>query len=179
MEDKNCTANSTCILVVASQEDVRKILQEAMIMAGYQCVIASNGLEALDRLSENHIDMVITDVKMPLMGGLELTTQIRNRYDANVIVMAGFTENYTFEEIITKGASELILNPVSIPELYMRIRLVLRETTLLRERNLAMKKLQDSEQRYQEMSITDSLTKLFNSRQFYSILHTEIERSSR
>jgi two-component system cell cycle response regulator len=179
MEDDKNTANGTRILVVDSQEDVRKILQEAMNMAGYQCVIAANGMEALDQLSENTIDVVVTDIKMPVMDGLELTTQIRKKYDANVIVMTGFTEGYTFEEIIAKGASELLLKPVSIPELYMRIGRVLRETTLLRERNLAMQKLRESEQRYQEMSITDGLTKLFNSRQLYNTLRTEIERCKR
>ena len=179
MEDEKYPEKGTCILVVAAQENVRKILQEATIMAGYQCVVAASGLEVLDQLSENSIDIVITDIKMPLMDGLELTTQILDRFDANVIVMAGFTDNYTFEEIITRGASELILKPVYIPELYMRIRRVLRETTLLRERNSAMQKLRDSERRYQAMSITDGLTKLFNSRQFYNVFHTEIERSRR
>jgi len=179
MEGNNDIAKGTRILVVAAQEDVREILKEAMIMAGYQCVIAANGLEALDRLSENRIDVVITDIEMPLMDGLELTTQIHKKYDANVIVMAGFTENFTFEEIFTKGVSEILLKPVSIQELYMRIRRVLRETTLLRERNSAMQKLRESEQRYQELSITDGLTKIFNSRQLYSTLHTEIERSKR
>jgi two-component system cell cycle response regulator len=175
----NNSTTETCILVVSAQEDVREILQKAMTMAGYRCVIAADGSEALGRLSENRIDVVITDIKLPLMDGLELTTQIRMRYDASVIVMAAFTDNYTFEEIMAKGASELVLKPVSIPELYMRIRRVLRETTLLRERNSAMQKLQESEQRYQEMSITDGLTKIFNSRQFYNTLRTEIERSKR
>jgi len=145
----NNSTTETCILIVSAQEDVREILQKAMTMAGYRCVIAADGSEALDRLSENSIDVVITDIKLPLMDGLELTTQIRMRYDASVIVMAAFTDNYTFEEIMAKGASELVLKPVSIPELYMRIRRVLRETTLLRERNSAMQKLQESEQHYQ------------------------------
>jgi two-component system cell cycle response regulator len=179
MEGNNEIAKGTRILVVAAQEDVREILQEAIIMAGYECVIAANGSEALNRLSENHIDLVITDIKMPLMDGLELTTQIRKKHDADVIVMAGFSDDCTFEDIIAKGASELLLKPVSIPELYMRTRLVLRERTLILERNSAMQKLRESEQRYQEMSITDGLTKIFNSRQFYSMLRTEIERSER
>jgi two-component system cell cycle response regulator len=179
MKGNNEIAKGTLILVVAAQEDVREILQEAIIMAGYQCVIAANGSEALDRLSENHIDLVITDIKMPLMDGLELTTQIRKKHDADVIVMAGFSDDCTFEDIIAKGASELLLKPVSIPELYMRTRRVLRERTLILERNSAMQKLRESEQRYQEMSITDGLTKIFNSRQFYSMLRTEIERSER
>ena len=71
MEGNNEIAKGTLILVVAAQEDVREILQEAIIMAGYQCIIAANGSEALDRLSKNHIDLVITDIKMPLMDGLE------------------------------------------------------------------------------------------------------------
>jgi diguanylate cyclase (GGDEF)-like protein len=96
-----------------------------------------------------------------------------------VIVMAGVTDNCTFEEIIARGASDLMLKPVNIPELYMRIKRVLREQTLLRERNSVMQKLQESEKRYRELSITDGLTKIFNSRQFFSELKTEIERSRR
>jgi len=178
LEDNNI-AKKTRILIAAARQDVRDILREAMTMAGYQCIVAANGLEALDRLSEYHIDVVITDIKMPLMDGLELTIQIKKRYDTDVIVMAGFTDDCTLEEVIAKGASELMLKPVSITELYMRIKRVLREQTLLRERNSAMQKLQESEQRYRELSITDGLTKIFNSRQFFSELRSEIERAKR
>jgi CheY-like chemotaxis protein len=52
MKVDNNTKKKTCILVVAAQEDVREILQEAMVMAGYQCMTAANGSEALDRLSK-------------------------------------------------------------------------------------------------------------------------------
>jgi diguanylate cyclase (GGDEF)-like protein len=179
MKGNNNTTKGTSILVVSTQKDVREILQEAMILAGYQCVIAANGVEALDWLSETRIDVVVTDIKMPSMDGLELTAQVKMQYDADVIAMAEFSDDYTFEEIIAKGASELMLRPISIPELYMRIRRVLREKTLFNERNSAMQKLRESEQRYQELSITDGLTKLFNLRQFYSTLHTELERSTR
>ena len=179
MKVDNNTKKKTRILVVAAQDDVREILQEAMVMAGYQCMTAANGSEALDRLSENTIDVVITDVKIPSMDGLELTAQIRKMYDADVIVMAGFSDDCTFEDIITKGASELLFKPVNISELYMRIKRVLRERTLIRERNAAIQKLRESEQHYQELSITDGLTNIFNSRQFYSTLRTEIERARR
>jgi two-component system cell cycle response regulator len=179
MKVDNNTKKKTCILVVAAQEDVREILQEAMVMAGYQCITAANGSEALDRLSENTIDVVITDVKIPSMDGLELTAQIRKEHDADVIVMAGFSDDCTFEDIISKGASELLFKPINISELYMRIKRVLRERTLIRERNAAIQKLRESEQHYHELSITDGLTNIFNARQFYSTLRTEIERSKR
>lgn len=179
MKVGNNANKKTCILVVAVQEDVREILREAMIMAGYRCITAANGPEALDRLSENRVDVVITDVKLPSMDGLELTTQIRKDHDAEVIVMAGFSDNCTFEDIIATGASELLLSPINLPELYMRIKRVLRERTLIGERNAAVEKLRESEQHYQELSITDGLTGIFNVRYFYSTLRTEIERSRR
>lgn len=171
--------NNTFILVVAAQEDVRDILQEALIMAGYQCVVAANGMEALSKLEKYPIDVVITDVRLPLMDGLMLTARIRERHDTDVIVMAGFTDGCTLEEIIDKGASELLLKPVNISELYMRVRRVLRERTLILERNAAIQKLRESEQHYQELSITDGLTNILNSRQFYNDLRTEAERSKR
>ena len=179
MKVDNDTNKKTGILIVAAQEDVREILQAALVMAGYQCMTAANGFEALDRLSENTIDVVITDMKIPSMDGLELTAQIRKMYDADVIVMAGFSDDCTFEDIITKGASELLFKPVNISELYMRIKRVLREKTIILERNAAIQKLRESEQYYQELSTTDGLTKIFNARQFYSTLRTEIERSRR
>jgi two-component system cell cycle response regulator len=61
----------------------------------------------------------------------------------------------------------------------MRIKRVLREKTIILERNTAIQKLRESEQYYQELSTTDGLTKIFNTRQFYSNLRTEIERSRR
>ena len=155
------------------------MLKEAMVLSGYECLTAGNGREALECLAANPVDVVLTDIQMPEMNGLELTTHIKKSHDVDVIVMTGFTEDFTYEEIITKGASDFMLKPVSIAELCMRIRRVLREKALLRERNHAMDQLRDSEQRYQELSITDGLTKLFNSRQFYAVLHGEIERSNR
>jgi CheY-like chemotaxis protein len=62
MKDDRNSAKETRILVVAAQEEVRNILQEAMIMAGYQCVIAANGLEALDQLSENMMLQLVSKV---------------------------------------------------------------------------------------------------------------------
>ncbi len=179
MKDDSSSKKKTCILVVTAQEEVAEILQQAMRMADYQCITAANGFEALDRLSESTIDVVLTDVKIPSMDGLELTVQIRRNYDADVIVMAGFSDDCTFEDIIAKGASELVFKPIELSELYMRIKRVLRERTLISDRNAAIQRLRESEQHYQELSITDGLTSIFNARHFYSTLRNEIERSRR
>jgi two-component system, cell cycle response regulator len=167
------------ILIVDDHVELRDMLREAMVLSGYDCLTAGNGREALECLAANTVDVVLTDIKMPEMNGLELTEHIKKSHNVDVIVMTGFTDDFTYEEIITKGASDFMLKPVSIPELCLRIRRVVREKALLSERNHAMERLRESEQRYQELSITDGLTKLFNSRQFYAVLHGEIERSNR
>ncbi len=168
-----------CIMVISSQKEVRDILREALVMAGYHCTTETNGFDALDKLAEDAVDMVITDVKLPSMDGLELTAQISREHDIDVIVMAGFSDDCNFEDVIAKGASELLLKPINLSELYMRIKRVLHERTLLYERNDAIQKLRESEQHYQELSATDGLTSIFNSRQFYGTLRNEIERSRR
>jgi two-component system cell cycle response regulator len=179
MDKSISTAHQARILIVDDHFEIRDMLQEAMVLSGYECCTAGNGREALECLAANHIDVVLTDIKMPEMNGLELTARIKKDHDVGVIVMTGFTDDFTYEEIITRGASDFMLKPVSIPELCLRIKRVVREKALLRERNQAMERLRESEQRYQELSITDGLTNLFNSRQFYSVLNGEIERSNR
>ena len=179
MENNGQSDTKTRILIVDDHVELRDMLREAMVIYGYECLTAGNGREALECLAVNAVDVVLTDIKMPEMNGLELTEHIKQNYDVGVIVMTGYTDDFSYEDIITKGASDFMVKPVAIPELDLRIKRVVREKALLRERNQAMEKLRESEQRYQELSITDGLTKLFNSRQFYAVLHGEIERSNR
>ncbi len=179
MEKNELNEIKTRILIVDDHVELRDMLREAMVISGYECLTAGNGREALECLAVHTVDVVLTDIKMPEMNGLELTEHIKQKYDVGVIVMTGYTDDFSYEDIITKGASDFMVKPVAIPELALRIKRVVRERALLRERNHAMEKLRESEQRYQELSITDGLTKLFNSRQFYAVLHGEIERSNR
>jgi len=93
--------------------------------------------------------------------------------------MTGFAEDFTYEQIIEKGASDFMLKPIGIKELMIRVKRVQRERAILSERNQAEALLRESEKRYQELSITDNLTQLFNSRQFYNQITAEIERTNR
>jgi len=167
------------VLVVDDEKPICDIIQEAMQHFGYACLSAMSGEEALKVLEKNKVDIVITDIKMPGMTGIELTTLIRANYDSDVIVMTGFAEDFTYEQIIEKGASDFMLKPIGIKELMIRVKRVQRERAILSERNQAEALLRESEKRYQELSITDNLTQLFNSRQFYNQITAEIERTNR
>ena len=66
-----------CILIVDDSETVRQVLQLALGNAGYQVVEAEDGFDALAKLSGVQIDMLITDLNMPNMDGLELIKKVR------------------------------------------------------------------------------------------------------
>jgi diguanylate cyclase (GGDEF)-like protein len=167
------------ILVVDAQSTMRQMIREAVSDLGYACLEATDGIEALEILAKETMDLVITDIAMPRLDGIALTQAIKEKYDSNVIVMTGMGGQFTYEAVIAKGASDFILKPIRIEELLVRIKRILRERIIIGERNRMEHALRESERRYQELSITDDLTKLYNFRYLHEKLATEIDRSRR
>ena len=171
MEQANKTSN---ILIVDDEVGVRESMNEFVRMAGYDSTMASSAEEALDVLEKNRNDIhvVITDIMLPGMGGLELTKLIKRDFNSDVIVMTGYSGDYSYEEAINMGASDFVIKPVRLEELLLRLKRVLKERNLTQERVRMMEKLQ-------RLAITDGLTKLHNSRSFYSQLEVEVDRYNR
>lgn len=153
------------ILIVDDDDTIRVLMNEFMTTLGYQCYTASGGLEALDILQSHPVDVVITDIIMPGMDGLELTQQIKEQYDYEIIVMTGFAGEYSYEEVIHRGASDFVFKPVRYEELHLRLQRVLRERSM--------------REKLERLAITDDLTKLFNARHFYKRLTAEVDRANR
>jgi len=160
------------ILIVDDDPAIRDSLHEFVSMADYKSYKASSAEEALELLKKRNINVVITDIMLPGLDGLELTDLIKKSYDTDVIVMTGYSGNYSYEEAINKGASDLVFKPVRYKELLMRLKRVLKEQQLTRERIQMLGKLQ-------KLAITDGLTKLYNSRYFYNQVDLEVDRSNR
>ncbi|UCB45269.1 MAG: response regulator [Spirochaetota bacterium] len=138
------------ILVVDDDESIRKIIQIALRENGLVCFTASSGDEAITILSEETIDVVIADIHMPGMDGIELTKIVKDRYKSDVIVLTGFVQEFTYERVVEEGASDFIQKPVTIEELLVRIKRVLKERKLLSERNKAESELQNSYEQLQK-----------------------------
>lgn len=164
--------NEASILIVDDEVGVRDSMQEFIEMAGFKPAIASSAEEAIELIQSNSIQVVITDIMLPGMGGLELTRLIKKEYDSDVIVMTGYSGDYSYEEAINMGASDFVIKPVRLEELLLRLKRVLKERDLTQERVRMMKKLQ-------KLAITDGLTKLHNSRSFYSQIEVEVDRYNR
>jgi putative two-component system response regulator len=140
---KNDEFEQAHILVVDDEEAVRTMIKNVLRQIGFQCSTASDGREAIKVLDERAIDVIIADIKMPGMDGIELTRIIKEKYDSDIIILTGFIENFTYEKVIEKGASDFMQKPVNIEELIVRLKRVLKERTLLRERDRAQGELQE------------------------------------
>jgi diguanylate cyclase (GGDEF)-like protein len=160
------------ILIVDDDVAVRNTMNEYINTAGYQSEAVSCAEEALEMLDNKSFHVVITDIILPAMGGLELTKIIKKDLDSDVIVMTGYSDDYSYEEAINIGASDFVIKPVRLEELLLRLKRVLKERDLTNERIRMMEKLQ-------KLAVTDGLTKLYNSRSFYSQLETEVDRFNR
>lgn len=160
------------ILIVEDDLPIRDTVHEFIQMSGYDVCVAASAEEALGVLTDTPVDVVISDIMLPGMDGLELTDRIKRNYDVDVIVMTAYSTEYSYAEAVSKGASDFVFKPVRLEELHLRLKRVLKERRLTQERLQMLEELK-------KLSITDGLTQLFNSRYFYSQLKGEIERFKR
>ncbi len=137
------------ILIVDDDPDVRDIFKEGIQYVGYACLTASSACEALEILKCQHIDVVVSDINMPEMSGLELIKAINERHDCDIIIMTGFVEDFTYEEIIGRGASDFIQKPVRISEFIARLKRVLFEREMLAQRDRAAESLRLNLEKFQ------------------------------
>jgi len=160
------------ILIVDDKPEVRNSMSDYMRLAGFVAETVASAEDALELLRDSLFDLVITDIVLPGLGGLELTQLVKKKHNTDVVVMTGYSDNFSYEGAISIGASDFVIKPVRLEELLLRVRRVLRERELTQERNRMMEKLQ-------KLAVTDGLTSLFNSRHFFTQLELEVDRSSR
>ncbi len=160
------------ILVVDDNDAIRRSMHKFLEIAKYNVSSFESAEEAIEFLDSNYVDVIITDIMMPGMDGLELTDIIKNKYDTDVIVMTGYSSDYSYEEAISKGASDIVFKPVRFEELLLRLKRVLKERKLTKERVVMLEELN-------KLAITDGLTQLFNARYFYDQLELEVDRYNR
>ncbi len=164
--------HSPRVLVVDDADDIRTALCDIIEEAGYNVAGAASGEDALVFLDREGADVVITDIRMPGLSGLVLTEVIKSKYQADVIIITGYGGDFSYEEAMEKGASDFAQKPIHAKELIARLSRVLKERSLVAERK-------EMEERLLELTITDDLTKLHNSRHFFKQIQSEIDRAIR
>jgi two-component system KDP operon response regulator KdpE len=114
------------ILVVDDEPQLTRVLRTGLSSRGYDVRAAADGLTALDTFNDWHPDLVITDLGMPNMNGIELCRRLRAISQVPIIVLSAKGEEETKVEALDTGADDFVTKPFGIDELLARVRASLR-----------------------------------------------------
>jgi putative two-component system response regulator len=142
--EKASSSQPITLLIVDDETAIREMLKLLFEMEGYHCLTAENGNHALTILGSIKVDVVVTDINMPGMNGIELLRQGKRRSNSDFIVITGYVDDFSYDRLIEEGASDFIHKPVTNKEILIRLKRVLRERFLLMERNRVAQDLADS-----------------------------------
>jgi len=124
----------TRILVVDDERSIRNTLKEILEYEKFEVEVAEDGFEALEKLEKNRFDLVLCDIKMPKMDGLEVLDKIHKLDpDATVVMISGHGTIETAVEAIKKGAYDFISKPLDLNRLLITIRNATDKTRLVTE----------------------------------------------
>ena len=158
--------HSATILIVDDEELIRMSLSVMIASMGFHCIVASDGLQAAEILKRTPCDLVLSDIFMPNIDGLELLKYIRENYPGtDVIIATGYSERASYADVIKAGAIDFIKKPIEEAELEAKLARAMRERKLVRE--------------LEQLSMCDSLTSLLNRRAFDHRFLREVERAYR
>ena len=123
------------ILVVDDEVQIREMLRNNLTqMGGFPVEVASGGVEALEKIERDVFDLVLTDLKMPEMGGMDLLKALKaTRPEIMVIIMTAFGSIETAVEAMRAGADDYITKPIDFNELLIHLSKAQKESLLLRE----------------------------------------------
>ncbi len=120
------------ILFVDEEEPVRNLLQRVLKEAGYDVVTATNGQEALDKVSQLNVGVVLLDIKMPGMSGMEVLQQITTNWPETCVVMATAAgDAQTAVEAMKAGAYDYITKPFNRDDVVLKVQKAIEKRDLL------------------------------------------------
>ncbi len=103
-------------LLIDDEPDILSGLKGALCLKGYSSRIFTNPIKAIERFKSDNFDVVVTDLKMPKMGGIEALNAVRAQDPSiNVIIITGFSEPNSIMEAANKGAYAYFNKPIDIP----------------------------------------------------------------
>ncbi|MDH3393833.1 MAG: diguanylate cyclase [Desulfobulbaceae bacterium] len=154
------------LLIVDDDPLIIELLGLFITTFGYEFESASDGVEALEKIAADTFSIVITDMIMPRMDGMQLLQKIKEQnLNISVIVVTGHTGTFSYTDVINAGASDFISKPFNSDELEAKINRIFREQKIVSE--------------LEYLSTRDPLTDLYNRRSFDEKLKEEAYRADR
>lgn len=124
----------TKALIVDDEDVIRQMVGRVLKYMGIESETADNGFQALEKLEAGRFDIIIADIRMPNMDGMELLKIAGKKYpDIDVIIMTAYSAKYSYVDVVEAGAADFINKPFSVEELKAKMERVLRERATMKE----------------------------------------------
>ena len=131
------------ILVVDDEPQITRVLKTTLSAKGYSIRAAGDGVQALEEMKTWSPDLIITDLRMPNMEGLELCRKVRAHSRIPIIVLSVKGEETIKVEALDAGADDYVTKPFSVNELLARVRAALRRTAVPEEAEASLIEIGD------------------------------------
>lgn len=121
------------LLVVDDEKDIREVIEIYLMNEGFEVVTACDGLEALERLKDNHIDLIILDIMMPKLDGIRTCLKIREEKKMPIIMLSAKSQDSDKILGLNIGADDYVVKPFNPLELVARVKSQIRRNTKFNE----------------------------------------------
>ena len=130
------------ILIIDDERSIRNSLREILEYEGYEVKDAADGVEGFKIASEEKFDIILSDIKMPKMDGLELLEKLKEAgVDSQIIMISGHGTIETAVEAIRNGAFDFIAKPLDLNRVLITLKNALTNSTLVKETTILKKKV--------------------------------------
>lgn len=127
------------ILIVEDDMDMCELFCTVLSDNGYNCIPASDGADALDKLEKHYIDLIITDIMMPEIDGFELTQSLRDaNYNMPILIVTAKDQFYDMQTGFKSGADDYMVKPINVKELVLRVEALLRRAKISNEKKITI-----------------------------------------
>ena len=125
------------ILVVEDNKELSRLFCRVLSKEGYTAFEAEDGLVALDVLENEYIDLIISDIMMPRMDGIELVRSLREaRFNMPILMITAKETFADKQQSFNVGVDDYMVKPVDVNEMVLRVRALLRRAKIVNERKL-------------------------------------------
>ncbi|MDD5804083.1 response regulator transcription factor [Blautia sp. HCP3S3_H10_1] len=127
------------ILVAEDNPDMRELFCTVLSDSGYRCLPASDGLEALDIMEKEYIDLIVADIMMPNMDGYELTRTLRDsKWETPILMVTAKDQFADMQQGFRAGTDDYMVKPVDVRELVLRVEALLRRAKISSEKKITI-----------------------------------------
>lgn len=117
------------ILIVDDEQGIREVIKEYCLLENYEVIEAENGREAIEKVKENNIDLIVLDIMMPKLDGYSTLKEIKEIKNIPVILLSARKEEFDKLMGFNLGSDDYMTKPFSPRELIARIKAILKRTT--------------------------------------------------